>query len=104
MEKLLRPWAFLIRSAACLAALVYPAIAQFGPTQTLFRNSVASWTGTVDVHGVASGTVAGQAGTTETYTSDQHFSGNLKLDTYNPLTGAWEGTLDGTISVNETSS
>jgi uncharacterized protein (TIGR03437 family) len=87
--------------AACIV-LACPALAQFGPKQTLFRNSVLGWTGTLDVHGVASGQVTGPAAT-QSYKTDQHFSGLLKDYTYNPLTGAWVGTLDGTITVTETS-
>ena len=90
-----------VNIAACIV-LACPARAQFGPKQTLFRDSVLGWTGTLDVHGVASGQVTGPAGT-QTYKTDQHFSGLLKLDTYNRLTGAWVGTLEGTITVTETS-
>ena len=88
--------------AACMV-LASPAAAQFGPTQTLFRNAVKGWAGTLDVHGVGSGTVTSPAGASTQYTSDQHLSGNLTLNQYNPLTGAWFGTLDGSITITESS-
>ncbi|HXK11085.1 MAG TPA: BACON domain-containing protein [Vicinamibacteria bacterium] len=69
--------------------------------QTLFRDRVKSWVGPLDVHGVASGTAAGPAGSTIQYTTDQHVSGTLTLDVWDPLTGSWYGTLAGTITINE---
>lgn len=80
-----------------------PAWAQFGPQQVQFKNSVTALNGTIDIHGVASGTVAGPAGGTATYTSDQHVSGTLKLNQYDSLTGALTGTLDGTVTISEKS-
>jgi hypothetical protein len=91
------------RVAAWITLLACPAWAQFGPNQTRFRDSVSAFSGSLDIHGTGSGTVPGPAGGTATYTSDQHVSGTLNLDTYNPLTGAWVGTLNGTITVSETS-
>lgn len=86
-----------------LLALASPARAQFGPKQTLFRNSVKSWKGSLDVHGTASGLITGPTGATTQYNIDQHVSGTLTLDHYNPLTGGWTGTLDGAITITETS-
>ncbi|MBS1856985.1 MAG: hypothetical protein JST11_16570, partial [Acidobacteria bacterium] len=96
-------WTASLRVAALTALLASPAGAQFGPAQVRFRDAVKAFSGTLDIHGTASGTASGPAGAVATYTSDQHVSGTLKLDTYNPLTGAWVGTLDGTITVKETS-
>jgi hypothetical protein len=79
-----------------------PAAAQFGPQQTLFRDRVQSWTGTLDVHGVASGTVIGPTGISLTYNTDQHVSGTLGPLTFNTLLLDWEGPLVGTITVSET--
>jgi hypothetical protein len=93
-----------VTAAVCVIAIILasPARAQFGPQQTKFRNSVQSLTGTLDVHGVASGAVTGAAGTTQ-YTTDQHVNGTLNLDHYNSLTGAFTGTLTGTIVISEQS-
>jgi hypothetical protein len=96
-------WTRSLGAAALLALLACPGLAQFGPNQTRFRNAVTAFNGTLDIHGTASGTASGPAGATATYTTDQHVSGTLTLDSYNPLTGAWVGTLDGTITVTETS-
>ena len=83
-------------------AMAVPSWAQFGTKQTNFRNTVVALNGPLDVHGVGSGTVS-SGGTTITYSSDQHVTGTLKLDTYNTLTGALTGTLNGTITISETS-
>jgi hypothetical protein len=90
------------KACACLLLFASPAAAQFGPSQTLFRDRVKSWAGPLDVHGVASGTVSGPAGTTTQYTTDQHVTGTLTLGNWDPLTGSWYGTLAGTITINET--
>jgi len=88
-------WALL---AAC------PARAQFGPNQTKFRDKVTGWIGTLDVHGVASGTFTGPAGGTATYTTDQHITtDNLVLYQFDPNIAAWTGNMLGTITVKETS-
>lgn len=92
----------MIRRTVIAVLLATPAWAQFGPKQTQFRNSVQSLAGTLDVHGVASGTVTGPAGSAQ-YTTDQHVTGTLNLDTWNSLTGALTGTLTGTITISETS-
>jgi hypothetical protein len=93
----------MFRALVWLLVLASPARAQFGPKQTLFRNSVQAWNGSLDVHGVASGTITGPTGATTQYNIDQHVSGTLKLDQYNPLIGGWTGTLDGTITITESS-
>ncbi len=82
--------------------MAWPARAQFGPKQTAFRNAVKGLTGTLDIHGVGSGTVTGPAGTIQ-YTTDQHVKGTLNLDHLDPLTQAYAGTLTGTITINEQS-
>ncbi len=87
---------------AVWAFLALPAIAQFGPHQTDFRTSVASWTGTLDIHGVGSGTVSGPVAGMN-YTTDQHVTGALVLDHFNSLTYAWIGTLTGKITISEKS-
>lgn len=84
-----------------LLVLACPVWAQFGPNQTQFRNHVSTMTGTLDVHGVATGTAASPGGGTAQYKTDQHLSGILKLDHYDSLTGALVGTLDGTITISE---
>jgi Putative binding domain, N-terminal len=96
----MKPPAWVVPTFFILACPVW---AQFGTNQTLFRNHVATLTGTLDVHGVGSGTVSGPAGSSAVYKTDQHISGVLKLDQYNLLTGALTGTLDGTITISETS-
>jgi hypothetical protein len=90
---------------AVLSLLLFasPVAAQFGPKQTLFRDRVQSWAGTLDVHGVGSGTVSGPGGSTITYTTDQHVSGTLGPLVFNTLLMDWEGPLDGTITISETS-
>jgi hypothetical protein len=76
---------------------------QFGPTQTVFRDSVKGWTGTIDIHGVGSGSVTGQAGFSGTYTADHQIKGTVTLDQYNPNTGAWFGKFAGNIAVSDQS-
>jgi hypothetical protein len=85
-----------------LSACTAISLAQFGPQQVQFRNTVVSVTGPLDVHGVASGTITGPVAS-GTYTSDQHVSGVLTLKTYNPQTLALTGTLAGNITISETS-
>lgn len=95
-----RVFVILLTAAAWWFGLACPAWGQFGPTQTIFRNAVKSWAGTLDVRGAASGTVPGPVVPTP-YTTSQHLAGNLTVDQYNPSIGGWAGTLDGTITISE---
>ena len=87
--------------AVCLV-LGLPASAQFGPRQTDFLKAVKGFTGSLDIHGVGSGSVAGPVGSTD-YTSDQHVSGTLSLTAFDSLTASWVGSLNGTITIKEQS-
>lgn len=92
----------MLKAIAWSVALALPALAQFGTKQTQFRNAVQSWSGHIDFHGLDSGTVTGPAGATIKYTIDQEVSGDVNLNTYNSLTGAWTGSLsNGKITVSE---
>ena len=86
-----------------LALLASPAAAQFGPHQTDFRSNVRKMTGYIYFLGLASGTTTNPAGASMQYTTFQDVSGRPTLDTWNPLTGALTGRLDGTIEVREQS-
>src|SRR6476660_1104741 len=80
-----------------------PAWAQPGPTAQKFLANVKGWTGSLDIHGTGSGTVAGPAGGTAQYKTDMHTSGILTLDSFNASTGSWVGALNGAIVISEQS-
>src|SRR5512141_507459 len=91
------------RAILCLLVLASPAAAQSGPLQVEFRSNVKKMTGYFYFLGLASGTTTNPAGASMQYTTFQDVNGHPTLDTWNPLTGALTGRLDGTIEVREQS-
>ena len=91
------------RLTVFVLVLGLPAWAQPGPTAQKFLANVKGWTGSLDIHGTGSGTIAGPAGGTAQYKTDMHTSGILTLDSFNALTNSWVGTLNGTIVISEQS-
>jgi hypothetical protein len=86
-----------------LLLLASPAAAQFGPHQVEFRSNVKKMTGYIGFAGLSSGTVSSPGGASSQYTTRQIVTGSLTLDTWNLLTGALTGRLDGKIEVQEQS-
>jgi hypothetical protein len=82
-----------------------PVAAQFGPRQTVFRESVESWTGTISFKAEDSGStppgpVPGSGGT---FSAQHDLEATVNLHRDDKI-GGWTGTADGKFTVHENAS
>jgi hypothetical protein len=91
---------FLIVAALLLCSL--PASAQFGARQTVFRESVESWTGTFtftlsDSGNMPAGPIPGTGGS---FSAQNEAKGTVSLHRDDKI-GGWTGTVNGNYTINE---